>query len=52
MPLEGIPLDQWVVFDNVLIIRDIFTGGARSFESREDAHAFRAAVYAHYGAGL
>lgn len=49
-PLEGVPRDEWVVFDNVLIIRDVFTGGKRSFASQGDAHEFRAAVYAHYGA--
>ncbi|GBF94574.1 hypothetical protein Rsub_06689 [Raphidocelis subcapitata] len=49
MPLEGVPRDEWVVFDRVLIVRDVFTGGSRSFASTEDAHEFRAAVYAHYG---
>lgn len=50
MPLEGVAPDEWVVFERVLIVRDVFTGGQRSFATTEDAHAFRAAVYAHYGA--
>jgi protein O-GlcNAc transferase len=49
MPLEGASPDEWVVFDRVLIVRDLFTGGKRSFTSSSDAREFRAAVYTHYG---
>eukprot|EP00878_Enallax_costatus_P029496 GHUV01031987.1.p1 GENE.GHUV01031987.1~~GHUV01031987.1.p1 ORF type:complete len:403 (+),score=78.28 GHUV01031987.1:1173-2381(+) len=49
MPLEGVPKDEWVVFERALIIRDLFTGGTRSFTNTEDARAFRAEVYKHYG---
>lgn len=52
MPLEGVPPNEWVVFERVLIVRDVFTGGSRTFASAADAHEFRAAVYAHYGAPL
>ncbi|KAI8470588.1 MAG: hypothetical protein J3K34DRAFT_385246 [Monoraphidium minutum] len=48
-PLEGVPPTEWLVFERVLIIRDIFTGGSRTFASKGDAHEFRAAVYGHYG---
>lgn len=49
MPLEGIQEDDWVMFDRVLIVRDLFTGGKRSFTYSGDAQAFRAAVYKQYG---
>lgn len=49
MPLEGVPADEWVLFERTLIIRDLFTGGNRSFTNTEDARTFRAEVYKHYG---
>lgn len=49
MPLEGVCADEWVVFDQVLIVRDLFTGGNRSFTNSADAREFRAAVYKQYG---
>lgn len=49
MPLEGVPTDEWVVFDRALIIRDLFTGGTRTFTSTQDAREFRAEVYRNYG---
>jgi hypothetical protein len=49
MPLEGLSPDDWVMFDTVLIVRDLFTGGTRSFTSTADARQFRAAVYQQYG---
>ncbi|KAF8072370.1 ALDH10A8 [Scenedesmus sp. PABB004] len=49
MPLEGVAPDEWVVFDRALIVRDLFTGGGRSFTSTADARAFRAEVYQAYG---
>lgn len=50
MPLEGVSADEWVVFERALIIRDLFTGGTRTFTTTEDAREFRAEVYRHYGA--
>jgi len=32
------------------VVRDIFTGGVRTFLSRVDAQAFRAQLYAQHGA--
>ena len=32
------------------MVRDIFTGGVRTFLSREDAQAFRSQIYAQHGA--
>jgi protein O-GlcNAc transferase len=49
MPLEGVSRDEWIMFDHVLIVRDLFTGGNRSFASTQDAREFRAAVYKQYG---
>jgi hypothetical protein len=49
MPLDGVSADEWLMFDTVLIVRDLFTGGNRSFSSSTDARGFRAAVYNHYG---
>jgi protein O-GlcNAc transferase len=49
MPLEGSSPDEWILFDKVLIVRDLFTGGTRSFTNTADAQAFRAAVYSNYG---
>jgi len=49
MPLEGLSADDWVMFDQVLIVRDLFTGGNRSFTNSLAAHEFRAAVYKQYG---
>jgi protein O-GlcNAc transferase len=49
MPLEGLSADEWVMFDQVLIVRDLFTGGNRSFTDSSSAKEFRAAVYQHHG---
>jgi protein O-GlcNAc transferase len=49
MPLEGVPPDEWVVFERALIVRDLFTGGTRTFTNSQDARAFRAEVYRQYG---
>eukprot|EP00879_Flechtneria_rotunda_P027722 GHRR01029709.1.p1 GENE.GHRR01029709.1~~GHRR01029709.1.p1 ORF type:complete len:256 (+),score=63.24 GHRR01029709.1:320-1087(+) len=49
MPLEGLPADEWVAFERALMIRDLFTGGTRSFTNSQDAQEFRAEVYRHYG---
>ncbi|WIA28051.1 hypothetical protein OEZ86_010636 [Tetradesmus obliquus] len=49
MPLEGVPADEWVVFERAVIVRDLFTGGTRTFTNSADARAFRAEVYRQYG---
>ena len=36
-------------FERALVVRDTFTGGNRTFQSREDAAAFRSLIYSHYG---
>ncbi|KAK9828787.1 hypothetical protein WJX72_002076 [[Myrmecia] bisecta] len=48
-PLEGYAAHEWVSFERALVVRDIFTGGERTFLSREDAQAFRANIYVQYG---
>jgi hypothetical protein len=48
-PLEGTSPGEWLVFESVLIVRDIFTGGARSFDNQQDAREFRSLVYQQYG---
>ena len=49
-PLEGLAPGEWACFERALVVRDIFTGGVRTFLSREDAQAFRAQIYAQHGA--
>lgn len=49
-PLEGFGPEEWVVFERALVVRDLFTGGTRTFHSTPDAQAFRAALYQQYGA--
>lgn len=51
-PLEGFGAEEWVVFERALVVRDLFTGGTRTFHSTPDAQAFRAALYQQYGAAL
>ena len=48
-PLEGYGLGEWVCFERALVVRDIFTGGTRTFLSQRDAQVFRARLYAQYG---
>ncbi len=40
------------MFERALVVRDLFTGGTRTFHSTPDAQAFRAALYQQYGAAL
>ena len=48
-PLENFRTDEWVVFERSLVVRDIFTGGVRTFLSSADAKAFRALIYTQHG---
>ena len=48
-PLENFCTDEWVVFERALVVRDIFTGGVRTFLSSADAKAFRALIYTQHG---
>ena len=48
-PLEGFGNTTWVCFQRALVVRDIFTGGKRTFFSREDARDFRGRIYARNG---
>lgn len=47
-PLEGYGPDEWVVFERALVVRDLFTGGTRTFHSTHDAQDFRASLYQQY----
>ena len=47
-PLEGYGPKEWVAFERALVVRDIFTGGVKTFLSTEDAQAFRALIYKQY----
>lgn len=49
--LEGYEPHEWVSFERALVVRDIFTGGVRTFLSRDDARAFRSLLYKQYGGG-
>ena len=48
-PLEGYGPHEWVVFERALVVRDLFTGGTRTFHSTRDAQDFRASLYQQYG---
>ena len=37
-------------FERALVVRDLFTGGVRTFFSTADAQHFRSRLYQHYGA--
>ncbi|EFN54929.1 expressed protein [Chlorella variabilis] len=47
-PLEGYAPDAWVAFDRVLVVKDVYTGGVRTFLDTKDAHLFRKMLYAQY----
>ncbi|KAK9836079.1 hypothetical protein WJX84_007267 [Apatococcus fuscideae] len=47
-PLEGFAPDEWVCFERALVVRDIFTGGTRTWLSQEDAQTFRRDIYKIY----
>jgi len=49
-PLEGFKAHEWVCFERALVVRDLFTGGVRTFFSTADAQHFRTRLYQHYGA--
>lgn len=48
-PLEGLATGEWACFERALVVRDIFTGGVRTFLSREDAQAYRSQIHAQHG---
>jgi hypothetical protein len=48
-PLEGYGAHEWVCFERALVVRDLFTGGTRTFHTVPDAQDFRAALYQQYG---
>lgn len=48
--LEGFKRDTWYIFERVLIVKDLYTGGGRTFHNREDAREFRGLIYEQYGA--
>ena len=51
-PLEGYPASTWVAFDRVMVVKDVYTGGVRTFLTRADARLYRKMLYAQvWGAG-
>lgn len=44
-PLEGYSANEWVMFENVLVLKDLALGGGRTFASQQDAKEFRALIY-------
>ena len=48
-PLEGFDSASWVCLQRTLVVRDIFTGGKRTFFSQSDAQDFRRRIYARNG---
>ena len=49
-PLEGFAPHEWACFERALVVRDLFTGGVRTFFSTDDAQHFRESLYRQYGA--
>ncbi|KAL4452082.1 hypothetical protein ABPG75_007744 [Micractinium tetrahymenae] len=47
--LEGVQPGEWLLFEQVLWPRDVFTGGNRGCTDRQDAQLLRALTYAQYG---
>lgn len=47
--LSGFQRDTWYVFERVLIVRDLATGGGRTFLNFDDAKEFRELIYRQYG---
>ncbi|KAL4853094.1 hypothetical protein ACK3TF_005878 [Chlorella vulgaris] len=47
-PLEGYAPGAWVAFDRVMVVKDIYTGGVRTFLDTKDAHLFRKMLYAQH----
>ena len=47
--LEGLRKDRWYIFENVMITKDLYTGGGRTFLSSEVAREFRGLIYQQYG---
>ncbi|PSC72084.1 EGF domain-specific O-linked N-acetylglucosamine transferase [Micractinium conductrix] len=48
-PLEGFSPSTWVAFDRVMVVKDTYMGGVRTFLSQADAHLYRKMLYAQYG---
>eukprot|EP01026_Neomeris_dumetosa_P004514 TRINITY_DN1120_c0_g1_i7.p1 TRINITY_DN1120_c0_g1~~TRINITY_DN1120_c0_g1_i7.p1 ORF type:complete len:345 (-),score=39.36 TRINITY_DN1120_c0_g1_i7:207-1241(-) len=48
-PLQGLPSDEWICFERALVIRDVYTGGKRTFQTTEYAQQFRREIYEQYG---
>ncbi|GLI68019.1 hypothetical protein VaNZ11_012320 [Volvox africanus] len=47
--LSGFDRDTWYVFERVLIVKDLATGGGRTFLNFADAREFRGLIYRQYG---
>ncbi|PNW72188.1 hypothetical protein CHLRE_16g678600v5 [Chlamydomonas reinhardtii] len=47
--LSGFARDTWYVFERVLIVKDLATGGGRVFHTFDDAREFRGLIYRQYG---
>lgn len=47
--MEGYDPSTWVAFDRVLVVKDIYIGGVRTFLNRQDAHLYRKMLYAQVG---
>eukprot|EP00798_Chlamydomonas_sp_ICE-L_P009430 gene9430-4060_t len=47
--LEGLDKGKWYIFERVMLTKDLYTGGGRTFLSRGVAQEFRSLVYEQYG---
>jgi len=47
--LEGLDRGTWYIFEHMIITKDLYTGGGRTFLSQRDAQEFRSLIYQQYG---
>ena len=47
--LEGFDKDTWYIFEKVIICKDLYTGGGRTFLTTEAAREFRGIIHQQYG---
>ncbi|GAX80047.1 hypothetical protein CEUSTIGMA_g7486.t1 [Chlamydomonas eustigma] len=47
--LEGLDKDTWYIFERVIITKDLYTGGGRTFTTYDAAKEFRGLIYQQYG---
>lgn len=49
LPPEGLGRTQWLCFEKVIWVNDVFVGGTRAFRDTQDAQLFRRRAALHAG---